>query len=104
MGSSFLVHARGLSVDVAAYWIAVYYGSITVGRFLSGFISFKVSNKSMIRCGAVIALFGTIMLLIPLPDAFIVIPFILLGLGLSPIFPAMIHETPKDLEKINHRQ
>lgn len=93
-GSSFLVHARGIPVDTAAYWIAVYYGSITVGRFLSGFISFKVSNKNMIRYGAIIALLGIVMLLIPLPNAFIFIPFVLLGIGLSPIFPAMIHETP----------
>jgi len=93
-GSSFLVHGRGIAIDKAAYWIAVYYGSITVGRFLSGFISFKVSNKNMIRYGAVIAILGTVLLLLPLPNAFVVIPFILLGLGLSPIFPAMIHETP----------
>lgn len=98
-GSSFLVHAKGVSVDTAAYWIAVYYGSITAGRFISGFISFKVSNKNMIRYGAIIALLGTVSLLLPLHDAFIIIPFILLGLGLSPIFPAMIHETPERFGK-----
>lgn len=93
-GSSFLVHTRGVAVDTAAFWIAVYYGSITAGRFISGFISFKVSNKNMIRYGAIIAFVGTLLLLLPLPKTYAIIPFILLGLGLSPIFPAMIHETP----------
>lgn len=93
-GSSFLVHTRGIPVDTAAFWIAIYYGSITAGRFISGFVSFKVSNKNMIRYGALTALAGTLLLLLPLSKSFAIIPFILLGLGLSPIFPAMIHETP----------
>jgi len=94
-GSSFLIGTKGISADTAAYWISVYYASITVGRFISGFASFKLSNTVLIRTGAAITLAGTILMLTPLKGAFAIMPFIMLGLGLSPIFPAMIHETPQ---------
>ncbi|MBN2880093.1 MAG: MFS transporter [Clostridia bacterium] len=94
-GSSFLIGTKGISADTAAYWISVYYASITVGRFISGFVSFKLSNKTLIRIGAVVTFAGTILMLIPLKENLAILPFITLGLGLSPIFPAMIHETPQ---------
>lgn len=100
-GSSFLIQAKRISIDTAAYWITLYYGSITAGRFISGFISFKLSNKQMIRLGAVILLVGAVLLVLPLPSVLLVLPFILLGLGLSPIFPAMLHETPNHFGKQN---
>lgn len=94
-GSSFLIHIKNFSVDSAAYWIALYYGSITAGRFVSGFVSFKLSNTVMIKTGIIISLAGIVLLAIPLPNAVCAFPLILIGLGLSPIFPSMIHETPK---------
>ncbi|MEX1308507.1 MAG: MFS transporter [Eubacteriales bacterium] len=98
-GSSYLVQAKGIAVDTAAYWVALYYASIMTGRIVSGFITFKVSNKIMIRSGAALALFAVILMILPLPASFSVVPMILVGLGLSPIFPAMIHETPKRFGK-----
>lgn len=94
-GSSFLIQIKNFSVDSAAYWIALYYGSITVGRFVSGFVSFKLSNAVMIKIGIIISLAGIVLLAVPLPNAVCAFPLILIGLGLSPIFPSMIHETPK---------
>ncbi len=94
-GSSFLVQYRGIGVDTAAYWVALYYASIMAGRMIAGFITYKVSNKTMIRSGAIIALFAIILMVLPLPSKFALIPMILLGLGLSPIFPTMVHETPR---------
>lgn len=94
-GSSFLIQIKNFSLDSAAYWIALYYGSITVGRFVSGFVSFKLSNAVMIKTGIIISLAGIVLLAIPLPNAVCAFPLILIGLGLAPIFPSMIHETPK---------
>lgn len=98
-GSSYLVQAKNIAVDTAAYWVALYYASIMVGRIIAGFITFKVSNKIMIRSGAIIALFAVILMLLPLPEKLSAVPLVLVGLGLSPIFPAMIHETPKRFGK-----
>jgi MFS family permease len=37
---------------------------------------------------------GAIILLLPLPSTFSLLGFIIVGLGLAPIFPCMLHETP----------
>lgn len=93
-GASYLVGARNISVETAASWISLYFGGITVGRFLSGFVTMKVSNRKLILTGQLIALLGGVLLLLPLPDTLTFIGFILIGLGLAPIFPGLLHETP----------
>lgn len=98
-GSSYLIQIKGISIEKAASWVAMYYGGITLGRFISGFISFKLTNTQMIRIGVSIAFVGTVLLLFSLPEFLLFIAFILIGLGLAPIFPAMIHETPRRFGK-----
>jgi fucose permease len=100
-GSSYLVQIKGVSLEVAARWVAFYFGGITVGRVLAGFISFKLSNKIMIFLGVVIALMGAILLILVPSNSFVMIAFVLLGLGFAPIFPAMTHETPIRFGRIN---
>ncbi|MEH7481365.1 MFS transporter [Neobacillus drentensis] len=93
-GSSFLVNVKELSVDAAAKWVSLYYAGITIGRFITGFITLKISNRMLIRVGQIIALAGAAFLLLPLPSTFSLVGFIMVGLGLAPIFPCMLHETP----------
>lgn len=93
-GSSYLVNVREIPVAVAAQWVSFYYAGITIGRFLTGFITFKFSNRSLIRTGQLLALTGAIFLFLPLPSVFSLVGFIMIGLGLAPIFPCMLHETP----------
>lgn len=93
-GSSYLVHTRGLDTAAAAAWVSAYYGSITVGRLISGFVTMKIDNKKLIRSGQIIILSGVILLFLPLPPVFALAGFILIGLGCAPIFPSMLHETP----------
>jgi len=100
-GSSFLIQSRGVAIDTAATWIAMYYGGIMFGRFISGFVSFKLNNKQMIRIGTIISFIGTIILCLPIPTNLMVIPLVLIGLGFAPIFPSMIHETPIRFGKIH---
>ncbi|MFC4104160.1 MFS transporter [Paenibacillus xanthanilyticus] len=93
-GSSFLVGVKELSAAQAAQWVSFYYLGITVGRFVTGFITFKVSNRQLIRSGQLTAMAGALLLLLPLPSAFALVGLIVIGLGLAPIFPCMLHETP----------
>jgi fucose permease len=93
-GSSFLVNVKDLSIETAAKWVSLYYAGITIGRFLTGFITFKMSNRTLIRTGQVIALAGSVLLFLPLPSMFSLVGFIMVGLGLAPIFPCMLQETP----------
>lgn len=94
-GSSFLVNVKGLSVEVAAKWVSLYYAGITIGRLITGFITLKINNRTLIRMGQLIALVGAVLLFLPLPSTFSLVGFIMVGLGLAPIFPCMLHETPK---------
>ncbi|MFT4145814.1 MAG: MFS transporter [Mobilitalea sp.] len=93
-GASYLVGAKNLTAETAAGWVSLYYGGITVGRMITGFISLKVPNRILIRCGQLIAIAGGIVLLLPLPAVISLIGYILVGLGLAPIFPGLLHETP----------
>lgn len=93
-GSSYLVTIKEVSASTAAVWISFYYAGITIGRFLTGFITFKFSNRTIIRTGQIIALTGAIILLLPLPATFALVGFMIVGFGLAPIFPCMLHETP----------
>lgn len=93
-GSSFLVNVKGLTAATAAEWVSFYYAGITIGRLITGFVTFKMSNQMLIRMGQIIALTGAILLVLPLPSFFSVAGFIVVGLGLAPIFPCMLHETP----------
>jgi fucose permease len=93
-GSSFLVNVKGLSASTAALWVSLYFAGITIGRFVTGFITFKASNRLLIRGGQMIALAGSALLVLPLPAGFSLAGFMIIGLGLAPIFPCMLHETP----------
>ncbi|RIX51415.1 MFS transporter [Paenibacillus nanensis] len=93
-GSSYLVKERGLLADQAAQWVAIYFAGITIGRLITGFITFKLSNRLLIRGGQATALAGALLLLLPLPTGFSLAGLLIMGLGLAPIYPCMLHETP----------
>lgn len=98
-GSSYLVNYKGLSVDAAARGISLFYGGITLGRFLTGFLTMKFNNRTLIRSGQVICITGAVCLLLPLPTYFSLFGLILVGLGCAPIYPCMLHETPNRFGK-----
>lgn len=100
-GGSFLFKTKGLDAASAATWVSLFYAAITLGRFLTGFVTFKVSNNDLIRWGGVIILVGVGLMLAPLPLSFTLAGFLLVGFGCAPIFPCMLHETPVRFGKAN---
>jgi Fucose permease len=100
-GSSYLVRARGLDAATAAVWVSFFYGSITVGRLIAGFVTLKINNNVLIRIGELTIAVGIVLLFLPLPALCALIGFILIGLGCAPIFPSMLHETPVRFGKQN---
>lgn len=93
-GSSYLVDVKGLSAATAAQWVSMYYAGITIGRLITGFITFKASNRQLIRGGQATALAGAALLVLPLPAGWSLAGLMIIGIGLAPIFPCMLHETP----------
>jgi fucose permease len=93
-GGSFLFKIKGIEPAAAATWVSLFYASITLGRFLTGFITYRISNKDLIRYGGLIILAGAILMLLPLPLPIVLAGFLMVGFGCAPIFPCMLHETP----------
>ena len=100
-GSSYLVNTKELSAAEAAKWVSFFFIGMTVGRLVAGFITMKVSNKVLIRSGQLTALFGVALILLPLPTSLSLTGFIFVGLGLAPIYPCLIHETPIRFGKVH---
>ncbi len=94
--SSYLVLYKGINIETAAKWAAVFYLGITLGRFLCGFITGKMGDKNMVRVGQIIAATGTVVILLPFGSAATFIGIILIGLGCAPIYPSLLHETPEN--------
>ncbi|MBD5543853.1 MAG: MFS transporter [Lachnospiraceae bacterium] len=93
-GSSYLVMEKGVSPEQAAKWIALFYFGITFGRFLSGFLTIKLSNRQMVRLGQGVAGIGIVFLLLPFGLAVQLLGLFFVGLGCAPIYPSMLHATP----------
>lgn len=93
-GATFLVNVYGLSPDIAAKWVSLYYGGIMLGRLISGFISIKADDKTLIRGGIITAFIGMVILALPLGTASIT-GLLLIGIGFGPIFPSILHSVPE---------
>ncbi|MBE6907369.1 MAG: MFS transporter [Ruminococcaceae bacterium] len=93
-GSSYLVTIRGIPAVTAASWISLYFFGITFGRFLSGFLAIKLRHKQMVQLGQLLIGAGIIVLLLPIQGYFVLAGLFLIGFGLAPIYPSLIHETP----------
>ncbi len=92
--SSYVVSTQGISVEEAARWGSLFYIGITAGRFLSGIITLKFSNKRIIYAGLILIGFGII--LTPQGGGLGIIGLILTGAGCAPIYPSLLHDTPKN--------
>lgn len=91
--SSYLEGTQGISKEKAAAFGSLFFIGITVGRFLSGFISDKVGDNRMIRLGTGIALCGVVLIALPV-NICAIIGFVVIGLGCAPVYPCIIHSTP----------
>lgn len=99
--SSFMVLYKGISAQTAAKWAALFYLGITIGRFICGFITEQLGNRNMVRLGQAIAGLGTLLLLLPLSDHFTLLGLVVVGLGCAPIYPSLLHETPRNFGAAN---
>lgn len=95
-GSTYLVDIKDMAVDEAAGVITFYYVGMTLGRFLSGVLANRLSSWNLIHIGQGIVLVAVILLLLPLPVPVAVAALFLVGLGNGPVFPNLVHLTPKN--------
>ena len=98
-GSTYLVTEKGFGVERGAVALTVYYAGMSIGRFVSGLLSNKISTWKRIGIGVLILAPAIVIMLLPLPGAFTVVGLFLVGLGNGSIYPNMIHLTPHNFGK-----
>lgn len=92
--SSYLVMEHGVSKETAAGLATLFYTGITVGRGISGFVTYKLNDKNMIRLGQIIIAVGISLIILPLGEKTAMVGIVLVGFGCAPIYPCVIHSTP----------
>ncbi len=92
--SSYLVTARGVDPVTAAKCGSLFFLGITAGRAVSGFLTFKLGDREMVRLGLGIIALGILLVLLPVGNGAALAGLILIGLGCAPVYPSLIHSTP----------
>jgi len=92
--SSYLVKARLVEEITAARLASLFFLGITGGRALSGFATYKLNDRQMIRLGFGLVGFGILLVLLLLGNVCAFAGLIIVGLGCAPIYPSIIHSTP----------
>ncbi len=93
-GSSYLVEIKSVTAASASFILSLFFASITLGRIISGFVTFWLSNPKLLLLSESILLIGICTVAIG-RGSNLYIGFILIGLGCAAIFPTMMHETPE---------
>lgn len=91
---TYLVESRGVTEEKGAECVTFYFLGMTVGRFLSGVVSKKLSPKNIIIIGEGITFIAVALLLLKLNLTLSVVAFFLVGFGNGPLFPNMTHLAP----------
>ena len=73
----------------------MFYGSLTVGRMISGFVSMRMNDAWLIRTSLFTIVAGAGMTLLTSSVFLSTSGLAVIGLGCAPIYPALLHQTPR---------
>ena len=93
-GASYLVNARHIPEEKAALGSTAFYGGLMLGRLIAGILAIKLSDKALIRAGLVVAIPGVVLLAIPAGMWGAYLALAVIGVGMGPIFPSVLHTVP----------
>lgn len=98
--SYFAETKNGISNELAASFGSLIFGGLMLGRLISGFISNKLGDKFLIRIGIATEIVGIILILLP-TEGYIIsaIGFVITGVGMGPVYPAIQHMAPYNFGK-----
>lgn len=92
---SVLVVSRGMPQSAAGWSVAAYFGSITVGRIVLGLVVDRFGNRRVIQAGLALAAMGSVLFIVATNGVLAFVALGLCGLGLAPVYPGLMHETPR---------
>lgn len=97
--ASFLIESRDIARETAGIWVAYFFASLMLGRFTTGLVVNRLGNRALVRIGIGCAVIGAALLFLPGVETAPMFALMLLGFGLGPLYPCMMHETPKRFDK-----
>ncbi len=92
--STYFVQHLELSEELAASLGSLFLLGMTLGRAATGFLTFKLQDRDLIRLGQGLVVAGIAIMMLPLGQWTAITGFIVIGLGCAPIYPCIIHSTP----------
>lgn len=84
---------KNIDIATSASISSLLYAGITLGCFINGFVSMKISTKNIIRLGIILCILGIIGLYFSTDNKSLSMFIFTVGFGLSPIYPSMLHMT-----------
>lgn len=97
--SSMMVFSNDVNPDLAASWLSFVYLGYTISRIISGLLSNKISDRKIIRIFAAIAIIGIGFLMFNKNIGLTPIATFIIGFGMGPIYPAVVHDTSSKFGK-----
>ena len=86
--------ARGESIARAGFWVSIFWGSLTAGRILFGFVTDRIGATRLLRTGFAGMMVGIILLWWNYSNLVGFIGLALIGFWMAPVFPVMIGLSP----------
>ncbi len=92
-----LTESRHIRPDTAGLAVGVYWGSIGVGRVISGFVADQFGVDRLLRLSLLLAVTGSVLIATCPSVPLTFTGLSLIGFGLAPVFPCLMSRSPRRL-------
>ena len=100
--SYFVGTKQGISAELAAAFGSLIFGGLMLGRLISAFVSNNLGDRSLIRIGIAVEAVGILLIFLPLSgNAAAAVGFVITGIGMGPVYPAIQHMAPENFGRRN---
>ena len=103
--TTYLVEVKNATTSDGAFYLAIFYIGLALGRFLSGLLSIKLTPHKINLIGLTILTVATIILVLPVNSIVLaLVAIFLIGLGVGPIYPNASFLTPEHFGEVNSQR
>ena len=90
----------GISSELVASFGSLIFSGLMIGRLIAGFIANRLGDRRMIRSGTMVELIGILLTALPIKGYLVAaIGFLIIGIGMGPIYPSIQHMAPINFGK-----
>ncbi|MGD1821525.1 MAG: MFS transporter [Pleomorphochaeta sp.] len=93
--STYSVNYLNFSIAEGARIASMFFVGITGGRLISGFISNKIKTVPLIYISAMISTVFALVMILNFNKYISALSILFIGIGFAPLYPSMIHRTPR---------